>query len=134
MSQFAAPAASSGIEWESLKGALLIIEPTEVVHNIGTNYGTTNAVRANVHVIDGPKAGETYDDTLVFPKVLQSQVSSRIGQKVLGRLGQGVAKPGQSPPWTLNIGTPADEATAVQWLASRTQLTAADLIPGSEPF
>jgi hypothetical protein len=33
--------------------------------------------------------------------VLQGQLRSKVGTKVLGRLGQGVAKPGQSPPWTL---------------------------------
>jgi hypothetical protein len=134
MSTFATPAASSGIEWASLNGALLIVEPTEVVHDINTDYGTTNAVRANVHVIDGEHAGTTYDDTLVFPKVLQSQLSSRVGQKVLGRLGQGQAKKGQSPPWKLEPGDSDDEKTAVEWLA-RTQLTAADLVPdGTQPF
>jgi hypothetical protein len=131
---FATPASSTGIEWEALNGALLIVEPAETIRGISTNYGQTDAVRATVSVIDGPKAGEIYEDTLVFPKVLQSQLSSRIGRKVLGRLGQGVAKGNQSPPWKLEAGTTQDEATAVQWLASRTQLTAADLIPGQEPF
>jgi hypothetical protein len=134
MSNFAAPAASSGIQWDTLKGALLIVEPVEVVHDLATTYGTANAVRATVSVIDGPNAGEVYEDTLVFPKVLQSQLSSRLGQKVLGRLVQGVAKGNQSPPWKLETGNDLDVNTATQWLASRTQLTAADLAPGTEPF
>src|SRR5690606_30345753 len=80
MSQFASPATPSGIEWASLKGSLLVIEPVEVVKDIATSFGTTDAVRATVTVVDGPKAGETYEDALVFPKVLQAQLSSRVGQ------------------------------------------------------
>jgi hypothetical protein len=48
---------------------------------MSTNFGTTSAVRATVTVIDGDKAGETYDDTLIFPKVLQSQLKSKLGEK-----------------------------------------------------
>jgi len=126
MSQFATPASSAGIEWSSLNGCLLVVEPTEVVKDIATNFGLTDAVRATVTVIDGAKGGQKYSDTLVFPKVLQSQLSSRINQKVLGRLGQGQAKPGQSAPWMLNPGTPEDEQKAVGFLSS--QLTAADIV------
>lgn len=126
MSQFAAPATPTGIEWASLNGALLLIEPVEVVTGINTNFGTTDAVRASVTVLDGDHKDDQYPDTLVFPKVLQSQLNSRVGQKVLGRLAQGTAKPGQSPPWMLNPGTPADEQTATQYLAN--QFTAADIV------
>lgn len=126
MSQFAAPATPTGIEWATLNGALLIIEPVEVVKDIATNFGTTDAVRATVTVIDGPKANEVFEDTLVFPKVLQAQLNSRLGQKVLGRLGQGQAKPGQSAPWMLQTATPQDEQTATTYLAS--QFTAADIV------
>src|SRR5690606_37248083 len=58
--QFASPATPSGIEWAPLKGSLLVIEPVEVVKDITTSFGTTDAVRATVTVVDGPKAGETY--------------------------------------------------------------------------
>jgi len=126
MSQFASPASSTGIEWSSLNGCLLIIEPTEVVKDIPTNFGVTNAVRATVSVIDGPTAGQAYTDTLVFPKVLQAQITSRLGEKVLGRLGQGQAKPGQSAPWMLNPATPEDEQKAVAFLTPR--LSAADIV------
>lgn len=123
MSDFASPAAATGgIDWTSLNGHLLIVEPTEVVHDINTSFGTTDAVRANVTDID---TGTTYDDTLIFPKVLKSQLTSRVGAKVLGRLGQGAAKPSQSPPWVLNEATPADIDTAGKYLAS--QITAADI-------
>jgi hypothetical protein len=126
MTQFAAPATPSGIDWSDLNGRLLIIEPAELVNDITTNFGPTSAVRATITVIDGDKTGETYDDTLVFPKVLQSQLKSKLGEKVLGRLGQGVAKPGQSPPWVLHEATPDDVQTGTNYLAG--QFSAADLV------
>ena len=55
-------------------------------------------------------------DTLVFPKLLQSQLRSQIGKKVLGRLGQGSAKPGQSAPWLLNEASADDIAKAEAWV------------------
>jgi len=126
MSQFATPAAASGIEWASLNGCLLVVEPNEVVKDINTVHGLTDAVRADVTVIDGPLGGKKYADTLVFPKALKAQLTSRVGQKVLGRLGQGQAKPGQNAPWMLNPGSPEDEQKAVTFLSS--QLTAADIV------
>ncbi len=126
--QFAEPASSTGIEWGTLNGCLLIVQPSEVVRGIVTSLGPRDAVRATVTVIDGPHAGTNYPDTLIFPKVLQSQVSSRIGQMVLGRLGQGQAKPGQNPPWMLNPAGPADQQAAGAYLA--THATATPLVPG----
>lgn len=125
MSQFSQPAAGGGIEWASLNGCLLIIQPTENTDPITTVHGPQTAVRANVIVVDGPIAGTTHEDILVFPRVLKSQLSSRIGQNVLGRLGQGQAKPGQNPPWNLQPGTAADEAAAVKLLTPT--VTAADI-------
>ncbi|KQP24315.1 hypothetical protein [Aeromicrobium sp. Leaf272] len=49
--------------------------------------------------------------------MLQSQLRGSVGQKVLGRLGQGNAKPGQSAPWLLNEATADDVAKAEQWVA-----------------
>jgi hypothetical protein len=43
-----------------------------------------------------------------------------IGQKVLGRLGQGQGKPGQSAPWLLNEATAEDITKAEAWVPSRT--------------
>lgn len=103
MNPFASiPSPSEGIDWKENFGALLIIQPTAIETGIQTSYGSADAVRANVWVVDGANAGEIHDDTLVFPKLLQSQLKSRINQVVLGRLGQGQGKPGQSAPWLLN--------------------------------
>lgn len=124
--QFAAPAApGSGITWNDHNGRLLLIVPNAVKTGIQTSLGLSDAVAADVTVLDGPDAGTEYPDTLIFPKILQSQVSGRIGQKVLGRLGQGTAKPGQSAPWMLGEATDADKAVATAWLNRTAQPAAA---------
>lgn len=92
---------ASGIKWAEIKGSLLLIEPLSVEDSIKTAYGDASAVKANVIVLDGDQAGTTYSETLIFPKLLQSAVKGAIGDQVIGRLSQGVAKPGQSAPWTL---------------------------------
>lgn len=132
---FAAPAApGEGIKWQDFNGALLLIEPKEVATGIQTSYGTTDAVRADVAVLDGPHAGATIPDTLVFPKVLQGQLKSQIGAKVLGRLGQGTAKPGQSAPWLLSEATDQDKQTGMQWLQQNaTAQPAAAAPPQGQP-
>lgn len=117
---FADPAApSSGIPWAELNGSLLLAKVTSLETDIDTQFGKSDAVRADVTVLDGPKAGEEFVDTLVFPKVLQSQLRARVGQTVLGRLGQGQGKPGQSPPWMLSAATPQDQQTGAAYLASK---------------
>jgi len=117
---FAAPAAASGIDLKELNGSLLLIEPAAIEEDIATVHGPSSAIRADVSVLDGELKGEIYEDTLLFPKVLQGQLRPRIGQKVLGRLGQGVAKPGQSAPWTLNEATDQDKQVATAFLNQRT--------------
>ena len=133
---FAAPAPpSDGIEWTAHNGRLLLltIGGSETVN---TSFGEKEAVRADVVILDGPEAGTRYDDTLVFPKLLVSQLKSRAGQKVLGRLGQGVAKPGQKPPWILNEATDADKQIGVAYLANgiATPAAATAAAGGKPPF
>lgn len=120
MSMFAAPSApGDGITWADHKGALLLIDVTSQEHGVQTVHGSTDPVRADVHVIDGPGAGESYEDTLIFPKLLISQTKNSIGQKVLGRLGQGNQKPGQSAPWLLQEASADDIAKAEAWVKEK---------------
>jgi hypothetical protein len=113
---FSSPATATGLDLKALLGSLLLIDVHSQETGINTSFGLSDAIRADVAVLDGDSAGETYNDTLIFPKVLQSQLRSRVGGKVLGRLGQGAAKPGQSAPWTLTEPTDADKQLAVQWI------------------
>lgn len=122
MSSFSTPAApSGGIDWANFKGSLLLVEVLAQEHGVQTVHGLADPVRANVKVIDGPGAGDSYDDTLIFPKVLIGQTKSKVGEKVLGRLGQGVAKPGQSAPWQLDAASAEDIAKAEAWVAANSK-------------
>ena len=119
--EFAAPATASGIKWDEYKGALLLVDVHGLEQAIKTAFGENDAIRADIAVLDGANAGETYNDTLVFPKVLVSQLRPNVGKKVLGRLGQGQAKSGQSAPWKLDDATEADVAIAKAYVAKNAQ-------------
>jgi len=122
---FAAPAAAgAGIVWADHNGELALIAVHSIEVGIKTAFGDNDAIRADVTFLDGPTKGETYSDTLIFPKVLISQLRSRVGQKVLGRLGQGNAKSGQSAPWLLQEASEADKKIGIAYLNN--QLTSAE--------
>lgn len=133
--QFASPASpSEGIEWQAVNGSLLLFKVVFLEEHIPTAVTKPGekspAVRADVTVLDGPQAGKEYADALVFPKVLQAQLRSRVGQLVLGRLGRGEAKAGQSAPWKLEPATEADQQVAQQWMERKSNPTIAS---ASEP-
>lgn len=114
---FSSPApATGGLDLKSLLGALLIVEPLSVEDGVQTVHGPATAVRATVHVVDGPNANEVHEDVLIFPKVLVGQLRTRLNQRVLGRLGQGLARPGQSAPWILQEAEAADIAAGTEYL------------------
>jgi hypothetical protein len=127
---FATPAApGAGIKWESVKGSLLLIDVKGFQAGIQTAYGTSDAVEADIHVIDGNGKGESYEQTLIFPKLLISQTKSAVGQRVLGRLGQGQAKSGQSAPWLLEEASAADVQLAEQWVKNNQPTVQAPAAP-----
>lgn len=135
-SPFAAPATVSGIQYEQLKGRLLVIEPHALEPKVSTTLGEKDAVRADVHVIDQDEP-ETYQDALIFPRVLIGQLRPRIGEMVLGRLEQGNAKPGQNAPWRIAEATTQDQKLGGDWLRKRNTNTfakpaASDV--GAPPF
>ena len=107
---FSAPSSASGVEWAELDGRLLLFKVLAFEPSIKTGFGEKTAVRADVIVLDGEEA--EFLDILVFPKVLQTQIKARIGGMVLGRLGKGVAKPNQKPPWKIAEASDADKAVA----------------------
>jgi hypothetical protein len=126
MSEFVSAAPpSGGITWDEHKGNLIIVEPLEVVTGIKTVHGDSDAVRANVYVLTGPDTAEEFNDTLIFPKLLQSQTRGQIGKKVVGRLGQGMKKPGQNAPWLIEEASGDDIEKAKAYLAKQTVTSAA---------
>jgi hypothetical protein len=115
---FASPGSpSGGITWADHKGALLLVSPLKVEDAVPTSYGDKEAIRADVVVLDGARAGEEHPDALIFPGVLISQLRRNVGKRVIGRLGQGRAKSGQQPPWLLEEATDADKQIGVKYLA-----------------
>ena len=116
---FASPgAAGDGFVVADANGHLVVIEVHSLETGVVTSLGDRDAIRATVHDITDE---HTFEDTLIFPKVLIGSLKSRIGQKVLGTIGQGVAKPGQNAPWIINdaSGDQAAAAKAVAYLEKR---------------
>ena len=128
----AAPTSGDKIDLKAVNGALLHITVKAIQRDIVTDFGTTDAVSCDIAVLDGDKKGDVLEDCLIFPKVLQSQLAQSVGAAdpvVVGRLGQGLAKPGKSAPWVLNAPTEADLAIAVKYEAYAAQLAAAQESP-----
>lgn len=113
------PSSSDLLPLDDLLGALLLLTVYEETDEINTVHGPQTAIRADVAVLDGVHEGEQFGDTLIFPRVLKSQLRrSTGGMMVLGRLAQGNKKPGQNPPWTLNAATDADRLLAQKFVDS----------------
>jgi hypothetical protein len=100
---FSAPSSSTeSVKVADLAGFLLIIEPIEYKSGIQTVHGETDAIEVNLVDLDNSK---TYNNVLFFNVALKNALKAKVGQKVLARIGQGVAKPGKSAPWILNDAT-----------------------------
>jgi hypothetical protein len=81
-----------------VEGHVLVVEPLEYVASITTAFGEKDAIRATVHDIT---TQSTAHDVLWFPGGLIGALKGRVGQRVLGVMGKGQAKAGQSAPWVL---------------------------------
>ena len=99
MSDFAAPlAASAGPKPADLAGQLLIIKPNDYRKDIDTVNGKADAIACDVVNLD---TNEEHTDVLFFNIAIRNALKGLIGQKVLARIQQGVAKPGKTAPWIL---------------------------------
>jgi len=114
-----APATSTDngdrLDWSTLVGSLLLLDVGSLEVDIQTQYGSADAVRCDVWVLDGPLAHTGWENTLAWGTVLITQLSPRQGQKVCARLAYGTAKAGRSAPYILTDPTPEDLAKATQW-------------------
>jgi hypothetical protein len=107
--EFQAPAAGSVLKPAEVEGHLLVVEPTEYITSMVTQMGDSDAVRCTVHDITDQT---THEEVLWFSTVLVGSLRSRIGTMVLGLMGKGVAKPGQTAPWILQDASTSPEAVA----------------------
>ena len=96
---FAAPSnATDSVKVADLAGHLLIVTPVEYKTGIPTVHGEAEAIEVNVVDLD---SGKEHASMLWFNVALRNALKTKIGQKVLARIGQGTAKPGKSAPWIL---------------------------------
>jgi len=115
-------------------GRLLLIEVHEFVPNFPTNNGDAEVVRADVTVLDAEGGPDVYSNTVVFGRVLVGALKGAVnGMPVLGRLGQGTAKPGQSAPWVLNAFNDLEAQVAEAYVKSRATSSFAQAAPAAEP-
>src|SRR6266487_1158715 len=113
-------AAGDQVKIPELLGSLVLVYVRDYCEGIVTTFGPSDAVAVDLHVLDGPQKGEDYQNTLIFQKALIGSLRGAIGgDPVLGRIGQGTAKPGQSPPYILTPYTEQDAALATAWIRSQ---------------
>ena len=115
---------------DELKGSLLLFSVHEQMAEMQTSFGVATPIRADVAVLDGARKGEAFADALIFPRVLQGNLRGAIGELVIGRLGKGTAKAGQSAPWVLEAASEADKAVGERYLAH----VQAQAVAAEEPF
>lgn len=85
-----------------------------------TDYGMSPCIDADVTVIDADGGPAVFTRSSVFGAALVGTLGRATpGKPLLGRIGQGQAKAGQSAPWILNDYTDADAALAGQYLTQR---------------
>lgn len=118
--EFAPPA--QRVKITDFEGQLLLITAHSVEKDVPTDYGPADCIVIDMVVIDPDGSGYEHVNLMVFQKVLQGQLRSRVGtgQKTLGTLTRGTAKkPGQDAPWILADPTEADQAAARKYLNSQ---------------
>lgn len=107
---FSAPSNNTeSVKVADLNGHLLIVEPIEYKTGIPTVHGDADAIEVRINDLD---TGHTHESVLFFNVALKNALKSKVGQKVLARIGQGTAKPGKSAPWILLDATGDADAVA----------------------
>lgn len=130
--EFAAPASGGeGVTAAEVEGHILVVEPTALEEGVVTVHGPKDAIRCTVHDIT---AQATYTDCLWFGGYLVGGLKGRIGQRVLGMMGKGQAKPGQSAPWVLTdlSSEPKAVEAATAYLTGQVAATVAAPAPAAD--
>src|SRR5580698_7898589 len=119
---FQQPQEASGekVPMAEIVGSLSLIYVKDHRTGITTVHGEKDAVACDWHVMMGNHAGETFDNALIFQGALIGSLKGAVGgDPVLGRIGFGVGKPGQNPPYILQPFTAQDAAIATAWITQR---------------
>lgn len=119
---FQQPSQGDRFNANELLGSLCLFYVHEVRTGINTTFGEKEAIACDVHVLDGPHGGEVLENALIFQGALIGSLRGAAGgDPVLARIGNGVAKPGQKPPFILSEFTDADAKLASDYIAKRFQ-------------
>lgn len=122
--EFGDPGERSNFKLADHEGALLLITPRSMEEDIETSFGESDAVKADVVVLtktngkalDEP---EEHEGVLIFQRVVIGQLEGKIGKgRVLGTVGRGVAKKGQSAPFLIEVATDEQKDIARKYLKS----------------
>lgn len=102
-------------------GQLVLVEATGHAENVVTASGVSDLIEGDVTVLHDNGAVERIENAAIFGKVLVSTLKGSVGtgRPVLGRIGQGVAKGGNSAPWVLDQPSDADKARARHYWTTR---------------
>jgi hypothetical protein len=111
--------AGSYVAIKELLGELVLFTPTEYVEEVPTDFGTKDAVLANLVVLS--QGAAEYDDQMIFQGSLIGQLKRKIpgGRKLLGVIAKGEAKKGQNAPYILTAPTDDQKQMARDYLAGR---------------
>lgn len=113
----------SGPGITTFEGSLLLLTPTEYIEEMTTSYGDTDAVVADMVVLDETEDGEPeeHPDTYIFQNRLIAQTKRKVNRgMILGRLGKKKAeKKGYSDAWSLEDPTDEDKQKARDFLATK---------------
>jgi len=132
---FSQPASASKFKPADYQGHLLLVYPTEYRTGIRTDYGESDAIAARVVVLDGADGYEEHDNVLFFQSALIGTLKPSVGngKPVLGRLGRGTSKPGQSAPFILTPFTEADAQVARAYFSQDQFEAPAAKAPAAKP-
>jgi hypothetical protein len=95
----------------------ILIRPTEYIPSMNTRQGVTDAVRADWIVLTGPNQGQVRNGSLIFQKVLKSELTRIMGTPkpmMVAVLGMGEARNGNSAPYLFAAADDATKALASQ--------------------
>ena len=104
------------IALRDLEGSVVVMVAKEYVAAIETANGTSDAISVTIHDVSG---GRTYEQQLIFARVLVNGLKNKIGIPVLGVVGKGTAKAGKSSPWVLHSATEAQATAGSEYMAKQ---------------
>lgn len=111
---------SSGEKITDMLGCLLLVKPTEYIEEMSTTSGDTDAVRADIAILDNTEEpGRIAKGVLIFQQVLKRDLRTIMDSPhpyLLGRLDRGQAKGNKSAPYIFVKFTEEEEALAHQFL------------------